>query len=85
MENNLNLNCDRQTGENLDATVKSFTLLVHEAESLCTASPLRTDVLGNKVKASAIVGDMMQSRRLRRIRQRTRIPNKTTSNLAFVL
>ena len=55
MENNLNLNCDIQTGENLDKTVESFTLLVHETASVSTPSPVRSDVLGHKVKALAIV------------------------------
>ena len=87
MENNLNLNCDIQTGENLDDAVESFTLLIHEAASLSTPSLVCSDGLGRKVKASAIVRDMIrQSRRLRRIWQRTRNPrDKTNWNLAIKL
>ena len=81
MENNLNLNCDIQTGENLD-TVKSFTLFIHESAPLSTTSPVRTAVLGRKVKASAIVRNMTA----RRIWQRIRIPrDKTNWNLTIKL
>ena len=48
---------------------------------------LHSDVLGRKVKASAIVRDMIkQTRRLRTIGQRTRNPrDKTNWNLAIKL
>lgn len=86
VEENINLNLDIKTGDELDDAVEQLNLLIHEAARLSTPV-IESHEVGLKVRTSAIAKDMIrQSRRLRRIWHRTRNPrDKANWNLAIKL
>lgn len=87
IESKLNLNIKISTGDDLDDAVETLTSVVHEAALFSTPHCEDNKNLGLKVRASATARDMIrQSRRLRKIWQRTKNPiDKTNWNLAIKL
>lgn len=87
IESKLNLNIKISTGDDLDDAVETLTSAVHEAALISTPHGEDNKNIGLKVRASATARDLIrQSRRLRKIWQRTKNPiDKTNWNLAIKL
>lgn len=75
------------TADNLDDAVEALTIIIHEAALFSTPICEDNQNLGLKVRTSATAREMIrQSRRLRKIWQRTKNPvDKTNWNLAIKL